>query len=76
MAEMVLITSQLTVVVAPTAAVACVPRDPTIAVSIYCTAVRMISSRIVGHANVKITGSISQEKMRRFCKFIEPSPIT
>ena len=31
--------SQLTVPVQPTAAVAWVPRDPTIAVSMYCTAV-------------------------------------
>ena len=52
-------TSQLTVDVAPTAAVAGVPREPTMAVSIYCTAVRSNSSSMVGHANAKIIPIIS-----------------
>ena len=60
MAEMVLFTSQFTVLVAPTAAVAWVPREPTMAVSIYCTAVCISSSSIVGHASTNIWGSICQ----------------
>jgi len=67
---MVLMTSQFTVVVAPTAAMASVPKEPTMAVSMYCTAVRMTSSRMVGHAKENITGSIFHEKMRRFCRSI------
>ena len=51
-------TSQFIVVVEPTAAVADVPSDPTIAVSIYCTAVCISCSSMVGHARVIITGSI------------------
>ena len=42
--------SQFTVVVEPTAAVAEVPKEPTIAVSMYCTAVCMSCSSMVGHA--------------------------
>ena len=57
-AEIVLPISQFTVLVAPTAAVALVPRTPTIPVSIYCTAVCISCSSIVGHAREKITGSI------------------
>ena len=56
-AEMVLPISQLTVVVAPTAAVASVPREPTLAVSIYWTAVCKSCSSIVGHARVIIARS-------------------
>lgn len=59
-AEIVLPISQLTVLVAPTAAVACVPREPTIAVSIYCTAVCSSCSSIVGQASAKIVGTNSQ----------------
>ena len=55
MAETVLPTSQDTVPVAPTAAVAWVPREPTMAVSIYCTAVCISSSSMVGQARAKIT---------------------
>ena len=58
MAEMVLFMSQFTVLVAPTAAVACVPSVPTIAVSIYCTAVCISCSSIVGHARATMMGSI------------------
>ena len=58
-AETVLPISQFTVLVAPTAAVALVPKTPTIPVSIYCTAVCISCSSIVGHAREKITGSIS-----------------
>lgn len=57
-AEMLLLTSQLMVVVQPTAAVAWVPSTPTIAVSMYCTAVYISCSNIVGQASVKMTGSI------------------
>ena len=47
-AETVLPISQLTVTVLPTAAVAAVPSEPTIAVSMYCTAVWIsCSSRLV-----------------------------
>ena len=60
-AEIVLPISQLTVLVAPTDAVALVPKTPTIAVSIYCTAVCMNCSSIVGHASAKITGNICLE---------------
>ena len=49
-AEMELFTSQLTVVVAPTAAVAWVPRLPTMAVSMYWTAVCKSCSSMVGQA--------------------------
>ena len=52
---MVLLISQLTVEVAPTAAVACVPREPTMAVSMYCTAVCISCSSMVGQARVRIT---------------------
>ena len=61
-AETVLISSQLTVDVDPTAAVASVPRLPTIAVSMYWTAVASISSSIVGHARVKISGRYERSK--------------
>ena len=47
--------SQPTVVVAPTAAMAFVPRLPTIAVSIYCTAVCISCSSMVGHASARMT---------------------
>ena len=43
---------------APTAAVAWVPKVPTMAVSIYCTAVCISSSSMVGHARVKIRASM------------------
>ena len=52
-------TSQFTVEVAPTAAVACVPSEPTMAVSIYCTAVWSSCSSMVGHASVMITEIIA-----------------
>ena len=42
--------SQFTVVVDPTAAVAAVPSAPTMAVSIYCTAVCISCSSMVGPA--------------------------
>ena len=58
--------SQLTVLVAPTAAVACVPIAPTIAVSIYCTAVCISSSSIVGHASVRMVGTIPHGRKERF----------
>ncbi len=57
---MVLPTSQPTVDVAPTAAVAWVPREPTMAVSMYCTAVPMSCSSMVGQARERIVGSSSQ----------------
>ena len=47
--------SQPTVVVAPTAAMAFVPRLPTMAVSIYCTAVCISCSSMVGHASARMT---------------------
>ena len=46
--------SQPTVVVAPTAAMALVPRLPTIAVSIYCTTVCISCSSMVGHARARM----------------------
>ena len=55
---MVLPISQFTVLVAPTAAVACVPRLPTMAVSIYCTAVCISISSIVGQASASMVPSI------------------
>ena len=66
MAEMVLPISQLTVLVAPTAAVAWVPIAPTMAVSIYCTAVCISSSSMVGHASVRMVGTIPQGRKERF----------
>ena len=54
-AEVVEFRSQLMVVVEPTAAVACVPSAPTIAVSMYCTAVFISCSSMVGHARPRIT---------------------
>ena len=48
-------TSQLTVEVEPTAVTASVPREPTMAVSMYCTAVCRSCSSIVGHASVSMT---------------------
>ena len=53
-AEIVEFTSQFIVTVEPTAAVAEVPKVPTIAVSIYCTAVCISCSSIVGRAKVSI----------------------
>ena len=50
-AEIVEPMSQFTVVVEPTAAVAEVPRLLTMAVSMYCTAVCMSCSSMVGHAS-------------------------
>ena len=52
--------SQFTVVVDPTAAVAAVPRDPTMAVSIYWTAVPISCSSMVGQAREKTVGSSAQ----------------
>ena len=64
-AEIVQMMSQLIVVVAPTAAVAAVPSAPTMAVSIYCTAVCMSCSSIVGHASESTAGSSAGSKPRR-----------
>ena len=50
-------TSQFIVVVEPTAAVAAVPSEPTIAVSTYCTAVYISCSSMVGHASAIIGAS-------------------
>ena len=44
------------------------PSEPTIAVSIYCTAVCMSCSSIVGHASVQTAGSSAASKPRRGCK--------
>ena len=66
-ADTVLLTSQLTVVVAPTAAVAYVPSEPTMAVSIYCTAVCISCSSMVGHASARITPIILQSSFVFFC---------
>ena len=51
--------SQFMVAVAPTAAVAAVPSEPTMAISIYCTAVSTSSSSMVGAARDSITGMSS-----------------
>lgn len=69
-AEMMQMMSQLMVVVAPTAAVAAVPSEPTMAVSMYCTAVCMSCSSIVGHASVSTAGSSAGSKPRRGCEVI------
>ena len=65
-------TSQPTVVVAPTAAVASVPREPTMAVSMYCTAVCISCSSIVGQARARIT--FIMPKSSRFHKLRIPVP--
>ena len=62
------LTNQFTVVVEPTAAVASVPSEPTMAVSIYCTAVCISCSSIVGHARATMTGSILKFSL---CIFFE-----
>ena len=62
------LTSHPTVLVAPTAAVACVPRAPTMAVSMYCTADWLICSSIVGQARVKITRTMARDSL--FCCII------
>ena len=67
MDEMVLPMSQFTVLVAPTAAVAWVPREPTMAVSMYWTAVCISCSSMVGHARVKITESMDRSN-KCMCK--------
>ena len=65
-AETVLPTSQLTVTVLPTAAVAAVPSEPTIAVSTYCTAVWISCSSIVGQARASTEGSSVHANMDFF----------
>ena len=70
-AETELPISQLTVLVAPTAAVACVPSEPTIAVSIYCTAVCISCSSMVGHARDRMTAIIP--KLSRLESFLRIS---
>ena len=63
-ADTLLPTNQPTVAVEPTAAVAWVPRVPTMAVSIYCTAVCSSCSSMVGQARVSTAGSRDQVNMR------------
>ena len=58
-AETAEFTSQFTVVVEPTAAVAAVPSVPTIIRSIYCTRVCISCSSIVGIASANIVVSIA-----------------
>ena len=65
-------TSQDTVEVAPTAAVACVPRDPTMAVSMYCTAVCISCSSMVGQARERMTAIISLLSLSGFVRMILP----
>ena len=72
-AESELLTSQLTVLVAPTAAVALVPSEPTIAVSIYCTAVCISCSSMVGHASVRMTASMAVSGLLR--RMVCPSSV-
>ena len=59
-------TSQPMVVVVPTAAMACVPRVPTMAVSIYWTADCMICSSMVGHASSRIVRRTARASARSF----------
>ena len=59
-AEKVLPTNHAMVLVAPTAAVAWVPREPTMAVSMYWTAVCMTCSTMVGQASVMIVAAVVQ----------------
>ena len=61
--------SQLTVVVEPTAAVAEVPREPTMAVSIYCTRVAVSCSSMVGQARANTEGSSAQAIVNFFSRF-------
>ena len=65
MADTVLFTSQLTVLVAPTAAVAVVPSAPTMAVSIYCTAVCISCSSMVGQASERMTPAMARRGLSR-----------
>ena len=68
-AESELPTSQLMVVVAPTAAVASAPRRPTMAESTYCAATWSICSSIVGHASASTIHSVD-----RFFPFVSKVP--
>ena len=61
--------SQLTVTVLPTAAVAPVPREPTMAVSMYCTAVCISCSSMVGQAREITAGSRGHANMLFFRVF-------
>lgn len=63
MADTVAPTNQLTVPVEPTAAVASVPREPTMAVSIYCTAVCISCSSIVGQASATTVFSMAPSSL-------------
>ena len=58
---MELLLSQLMVVVAPTAAVAVVPKEPTMAVSIYWPAVCITCSTIVGQARATIIAKVPKD---------------
>lgn len=64
-ADTVLPISQLTVVVAPTAAVACAPRRPTMAASTYCTAVLISCSSMVGQASAQIIPNSAHPSPRK-----------
>ena len=63
-AKKVLTTSQPTVPVAPTAAVAWVPSAPTMAVSIYCTAVCITCSMMVGQASDTMVATVARASGR------------
>lgn len=65
-----LLISQFTETVLPTAAVACVPMEPTIAVSMYCTAVCIRCSSIVGQAREMTDGSNDQANMDFFSRIV------
>ena len=73
-ADIVLNTSQPIVVVEPTAAEASVPSEPTIAVSIYCTAVCITCSAMVGHARLHIRAKVANDSLC-LCIFISKSHI-
>ncbi len=60
-AEIMPKTSHPTVLVAPTAAVARAPRAPTMAVSMYCTAVCITCSTMVGQAKPKMMAARARD---------------
>ena len=62
------LTSQVMVVVNPTAADACAPMRPTMAESAYCTIVASASSTMVGQASAQI--SASSARVLRACDFM------
>ena len=69
------LTNHVTEPVSPTAAEACAPSTPTMAVSTYCTSVCMAFSSITGQASA-ISAPISGQYSRHFARkrAINPNP--